>query len=161
VYRYFVRREDAGVTEKLLATLRVKARRRDGRHPEPSAGIIDAQAVTGADTVGTATRGYDAGKNVNGRKRFVVTDTAGLLITVAVVAASWQDRDGATTALLGAYLATPIRHVCAGQGFAGRLVDWARDILKITREIVRRPAGQQGFAVHPRRWVVERCAVRR
>jgi transposase len=156
VYWYFVRWEDAGVTEKLLATLRVKARLQDGRSPQPSAGIIDSQSVKGADTVGTDSRGYDAGKKINGRKRFIVTDTAGLLITVAVMAASWQDRDGAKTALLSAYLATPIRHVFADQGFGGRLVDWARDTLRTTLEIVRKPADQRGFAVHPRRWVVER-----
>jgi transposase len=156
VYWYFVRWEDAGVTEKLLATLRIKARVQDGRNPEPSAGIIDSQSVKGADTVGRDSRGYDAGKKINGRKRFIVTDTAGLLITVAVLAASWQDRDGAKTALLSAYLATPIRHVFADQGFAGRLVEWTRDTLKMTLEIVRKPADQQGFAVHPRRWVVER-----
>ena len=39
----------------------------DGRKPEPSAGIIDSQSVKGTDTVGTDTRGYDAGKKVNGR----------------------------------------------------------------------------------------------
>jgi hypothetical protein len=65
------------VTERLLAALRVKARVQDGRNPEPSAGIIDSQSVKGADTVGTDTRGYDAGKKINGRKRFIVTDTAG------------------------------------------------------------------------------------
>lgn len=27
-----------------------------------SAGIVDAQSIKGADTVGAATRGYDAGK---------------------------------------------------------------------------------------------------
>jgi hypothetical protein len=32
--------------------------------------------------------GYDAGKKVNGRKRFIVTDTMGMLITVMVCAAS-------------------------------------------------------------------------
>jgi transposase len=37
VYWYFVRWEDAGVTEKLLATLRVKTRVQDGRNPGPSA----------------------------------------------------------------------------------------------------------------------------
>ncbi len=72
----------------------------DGRKPEPSAGIIDSQSVKGTDTVGTDTRGYDAGKKVNGRKRFIVTDTAGLLVAVAVMPASWKDRDGAKTALL-------------------------------------------------------------
>ncbi|WP_374251074.1 transposase [Micromonospora sp. R77] len=82
---------------------------------------MDSQSVKGAGTVGADSRCYDAGKKVNGRKRFIVTDITGLLVTVAVLAASWQDRDGATTALLRAYLATPIRHVFADQGFAGRL----------------------------------------
>jgi transposase len=156
VYGDFAAWEAAGVTEKLLVALRVKARVAGGRDPEPSAGIIDSQSVKGADTVGVKSRGYDAGKRINGRKRFTITDTAGLLVTVAVLAASWQDRDGAKTALLSAYLATPIRHVFADQGFAGKLVDWARDTLATTLEIVRKPADQRGFAVHPRRWVVER-----
>jgi transposase len=156
VYWYFTAWEEARVTEKLLAALRIKARVQDGRDPEPSAGIIDSQSVKGADTVGRESRGYDAGKRINGRKRFIITDTAGLLIAVAVVAASWQDRDGAKTALLSAYLTTPIRHVFADQGFAGKLVDWTRDTLRTTLEIVRKPADQRGFAVHPRRWVVER-----
>src|SRR3954462_1909022 len=82
VYWYFVRWEDAGVTEKLLATLRIKARVQDGRNPEPSARIIDSQSVKAAAPAGGASRGHDAGKNINGRKRFIVTDTAGLLIAV-------------------------------------------------------------------------------
>ena len=49
------------------------------------------------------------GKRINGRKRFIVTDTLGLLVVVCVMAASWQDRDGAKTTLLSAYMATPIR----------------------------------------------------
>jgi transposase len=61
VYWYFARWEEAGVTEKLLAALRVKARVQAGRVPEPSAGIIDSQSVKGADTVGADSRGYDAG----------------------------------------------------------------------------------------------------
>jgi len=72
------------------------------------------------------------------------------------MAASWQDRDGGKTTLLSTYLHSPIRHVFADQGFAGRLVDWAAAYLRTTVEIVRKPAEQRGFAVHPRRWVVER-----
>ncbi|MEV0713139.1 IS5 family transposase [Asanoa sp. NPDC050611] len=155
VYWHFARWEDAGVTEKLLTALRIKARTAQGREPEPSAGVLDRQSVKGADTVGTDSRGYDASKKIDGRKRFIVTETAGLLIAVAVLAASWQDPDGGKTALLGMYLRSPVRHVFADQGFAGRFVDWARDTLKTTVEIVRKPADQQGFAVHPRRWVVE------
>ena len=112
--------------------------------------------MKGADTVGRDSRGYDAGKRINGRKRFIVTDTLGLLITVVVCAASLQDRDGAKPVLLQAYLVSRIRFVFADSAFAGRLLDWARRILRTTIHIVRKPAGQRGFAVIPRRWAVER-----
>jgi transposase len=156
VYWYFTRWEDAKVTEKILAAVREQLRIAEGRNPEPSAGLIDSQTVKGADTVGADTRGYDAGKRINGRKRFIVTDTLGLLITVVVCAASMQDRDGAKPVLLQAYLATPIRFLFADTAFAGRLLDWAQTILRTTIHIVRKPSGQRGFTVIPRRWAVER-----
>ncbi len=145
-----------GVTERIIEELREQIRVAEGRNPLPSAGVIGSQSVKGADTVGRDSRGYDAGKKVNGRKRFIVTDTLGLLVSVTVLAASWQDRDGAKTTLLSVYLFTPIRYVFADQGFAGRLVEWTSHILKMVIAIVRKPAGQRGFEVHPKRWVVER-----
>jgi transposase len=156
VYGHFKQFNERGTTERILDELRAQVRIAHGRDPEPTAGIIDSQSVKGADTVGADSRGYDAGKKINGRKRFIVTDTLGLLVVVCVMAASWQDRDGGKTALLSTYLATPIRHVFADAGFAGRLVDWATARLRMTLDIVRKPAEQRGFAVHPRRWVVER-----
>lgn len=156
VYGHFKQFNERGTTERILDELREQVRVAHGRDPQPTAGIIDSQSVKGADTVGADSRGYDAGKKINGRKRFIVTDTLGLLVVVCVMAASWQDRDGGKTALLSTYLATPIRHVFADSGFAGRLVDWATARLRMTLDIVRKPAEQRGFAVHPRRWVVER-----
>src|SRR5690349_11526125 len=145
VYWYFTRWEQARVTEKILPVVREQLRLADGRNAEPSAGLIDSQSVKGADTVGRETRGYDAGKKVNGRKRFIVTDTLGLLLVVVVLAASVQDRDGAKSVLLDTYLRTPVRFVFADGGFAGRLLDWATQILRTTVHIVRKPANQQGF----------------
>ncbi|WBB54679.1 IS5 family transposase [Verrucosispora sp. WMMD573] len=156
VYWYFTRWEEDDVTERILVALRRRVRAAQGRAAEPTAGIIDSQSVKGADTVGRDTRGYDAGKKVNGRKRFIVTDTLGLLLVVCVMAASVQDRDGAKTTLLSAYLFTPVRFVYADAGFAGTLVDWCQRILRTTLEIVRKAPGQKGFAVIARRWVVER-----
>jgi hypothetical protein len=46
--------------------------------------------------------------------------------------------------------------VFADQGFAGRLVEWAARTLRMVIDIVRKPVGQRGFQVHPKRWVVER-----
>jgi transposase len=156
VYWYFVRWEQAKVTEKILPVVREQLRLQEGRNPEPTAGLIDSQSVKGADTVGRDSRGYDAGKKINGRKRFIVTDTLGLLLTVVVVAASMQDRDGAKPVLLETYLRTGVRFVFADGAFAGRLLDWAQTLLRTTLHIVRKPADQRGFAVIPRRWAVER-----
>ena len=39
--------------------------------------------------------GYDGGKKIQGRKRFTLVDTLGLLIAVRVVAASVAEREGA------------------------------------------------------------------
>ena len=49
-----------------------------------------------------------------------------------------------------------MRFVFADGAFAGRLLEWAQTLLGTTLHIVRKPAGQQGFAVIPRRWAVER-----
>jgi transposase len=156
VYWYFNQWEQARVTEKLLPVVRGQLRVAEGRNPEPSAGLIDSQSVKGADTVGRETRGYDAGKKVNGRKRFITTDTLGLLLCVVVCSAGAQDRDGAKSVLLDTRLRTRVRFLFADGGFAGRLLDWAQTILATTLHIVRKPAGQHGFAVIPRRWAVER-----
>ena len=66
---------------------------RAGRKPEPTAAVIDSQSVKAAEEVARASRGYDAGKKINGRKRHIAVDTIGLLLTVLVTAASVQDRD--------------------------------------------------------------------
>jgi transposase len=157
VYWYFARWEEQQATAAVLNALRERLRAAEGRDREPTAGIIDSQSVKGADTVGRASRGYDAGKKVNGRKRFIVTDTLGLLLVVLVCAADVQDRDGGRRVLnrLTDHRRL-VRHVFADGGFAGRLVDWAAQILRLTVEVVRKTDGQRGFAVLPRRWAVER-----
>ena len=100
-------------------------------------------------------RGYDAGKRVNGRKRHLAVDTGGLLLTVVVTIAGIQDRDGAVRlrAALRAKFSTIVLTWADG-GYAGRLVRWA--VLALTVSIVKRTDDLTGFQVIPRRWVVER-----
>ena len=69
VYGWFRQWKARGVTERILQELREQIRLAEGREAEPSAGVIDSQSVKGADTVVRDSRGYDAGKKVNGRKR--------------------------------------------------------------------------------------------
>jgi transposase len=157
VYWYFKRWNVEGTTDRIHDALRDAARDAAGRDPMASAGIVDAQSVKGADTVGRDSRGYDAGKKTNGRKRHVVVDTIGLLVVVLVTAASLQDRDGGRLVLNRARMKMPsIVLVWADGGYAGKCVEFARRWLRITLQIVKKPDGQRTFEVLPRRWVVER-----
>ena len=91
------------------------------------------------------------------RKRHIVVDTLGLLVVVLVTAASVQDRDGGARVLDRAKMAMPsLALIFADGGYAGRLVAFARRMLRIVVHVVRKPEGQCGFAVLPRRPVVER-----
>jgi transposase len=157
VYAFFVRWNERGLPQRLVDRLRGQLRTAWGRTELPSAGSIDSQSVKAADTVAAHSRGYDAGKKINGRKRHVVVDSLGLLLTVIVTAASVQDRDGAfrLLALLRERFST-ISLVWADGGYAGRLVNWARQALALTVTIIKRSDDTTGFAVLPRRWVVER-----
>jgi len=78
-------------------------------------------------------------------------------LIVLVTAANVQDRDGAQPALAAVRKAFPaISLVWADGGYAGKLVEWAKQTARIVLEIVRKPEGQRTFEVLPRRWVVER-----
>ena len=87
--------QESGATEAMHDQLRRQCRIAAGRTPEPSAAIIDSQSVKAAETVGKRSRGFDAGKKINGRKRHIAVDTIGLLLTVLITAAAVQDRDAA------------------------------------------------------------------
>jgi transposase len=157
VYGLFGRWARQGIWQQIHDALRDLVRVHEGRDPLPTAAIIDSQSVRGADTVPGTTRGYDAGKKVNGRKRHIAVDTGGLLLAVVVTIAGIQDRDAAyrlLTQLRGRF--STVSLVWADGGYAGRLVIWARKVLALTVEVVKRTDDVKGFAVLPRRWVVER-----
>jgi transposase len=95
---------------------------------------------------------------VNGRKRHIVTDTAGHLVGLIVHIASIQDRDGAVAVLASIRRLYPwLRHVFADAGYAGdKLRDALSALGRWTVQIIKRSDTAVGFEVLPRRWVVER-----
>jgi transposase len=157
VYFYFQRWAGDGTTDRIHDALRNAVRDADGRDPLASAGAVDSQTVPGAATVGRGTRGWDAGKKVNGRKRHLVVDTLGLLIVVLVTAASVQDRDGGIRVLDRAKIRMPsLVLTWADAAYSRRAQEFAARALPITVQVVAKLVGQQGFVPLPRRWVVER-----
>jgi transposase len=157
VHAIFTRWWQDGDLYALHNDLREQIRIAEGREPEPSAGIIDSQSLRAAETVAAGSRGYDAAKKVQGRKRHVIVDTLGLLLVVIVTAAGVQDRDGAKPALerLRDWYER-ISLIWADSAYAGKLVPWAKKHLRLALEIVKRSDDVSGFVVLPRRWVVER-----
>jgi len=86
-----------------------------------------------------------------------VVDTLGLVMAVVVHAASIQDRDGAKLVLrklVGRF--SRLSLIWADGGYAGKLIDWAANFGRWVLQIIERSKDFKGFAVLPRRWVVER-----
>jgi putative transposase len=147
---------NAGLLESINHILVMTAREMEGREASPGAGIIDSQSVKTTESGGVS--GYDAGKEVKGRKRHIVTDTLGLLLFALVHGADVQDRDGAPGLLNAIRFRFPwLRHIFADGGHAGdKLREAMRGHGDWTMEIVKRSGAAKGFVVLPRRWVVER-----
>jgi len=118
---------------------------------------MDSQSVRAAETVPKASRGWDAAKKVNGRKRHIVVDTLGLLLMVWVTAANISDSAAGRQLLWRLRGRFPrVRRVWVDGGYQQGLVAWALAVLQTVVSVVSRPAGRRGFVVLPRRWVAER-----
>ena len=72
VYDYFVRWQNDGTWDLVLADLRDRIRRMKGRSKQPATANIDSQTVKTSEH--SETRGYDGGKVITGRKRHIAVD---------------------------------------------------------------------------------------
>ncbi|MEU0634469.1 transposase [Streptomyces sp. NPDC005989] len=89
----FARRWQAtGLLAEFHDRLRDCVREKEGRAVDPTAATVDSQSLRAAANIPRSTSGWDGGKKVGGRKRHVVVDCFGLVVAVAVTAASVQDR---------------------------------------------------------------------
>ena len=96
-------------------------------------------------------------KKVAGRKRTLLVDTTGLVLRVLVHGANIQDSEGAEWLLANFCNDFPtLKLIWVDQGYKDWIVADAKTYYAVTLEQVAKPKDQVGFAVQPRRWVVER-----
>lgn len=151
VYRHFRRWEAAGCIERIHDLCRGVVRLREGRSPEPSAGIIDSQTAKSSpqaiDLVGS-----DGGKKIKGRKRHIVVDTLGMLIGLRVHPADVQDRDGCALV----FQQMEGQHSLLDVVFADGGYQGPRAAAGCPADLVVVKRTEPGFKVLPKRWLVER-----
>jgi putative transposase len=155
VYYYFSVWNKSGLFDLMQEALVEKTRKTSGRNLRPTVGIIDSQSVK-STLVSTESKGFDAGKQIMGIKRHIVTDTLGLILTVIVHSASIQDRDGAKVVIekLNQYWQS-VTLLFADGGYRGKLIDWVKALYSISLHIIKRDK-LHTFKVLPKRWIVER-----
>lgn len=106
--------------------------------------------------------GYDAAKQVSGRKGHLTVDTLGLVLRVLVTAATVPERVRGRSRYLSCVLqmgksVSRLHTIWVDGGYDGNpFMQWVMDVCRWVVQVVLRPQERKGFVLLPKRWVVER-----
>lgn len=163
VYWYF-RKWNHNDTWVLIGNeLTMNSRIMADKDPQPTVAIIDAQSVKNT-AMATDQIGFDGGKLIKGRKRFILVDTMGHLLWASVRPANVADGKAG----IGLWEQGEIHNAVVeevyqvyadgtfGGQFKARLEDYHDMKVIITRTPISDQPSDSGIVIHKWRWVVER-----
>lgn len=162
VYWYFSKWSREGGWQAANEQLVLTRRSRCGVPPLPRSLLIDSQTVANSPTA-TRETGVDGGKRIKGRKRLLLTDSQGHLLSVHVFAA--HRHDGATAlqwwseTLTAAPLLEGVATISGDQHFSGRFKKGVEKPGAVQVAVAMEPVTrtkQQQLTIYKKRWVVER-----
>jgi transposase len=157
IYQQTQRWIAAGVFEAMVHDLRELLRMAQGRHPDPTAAIVDSRTLQSTPESGHRA-GYDGAKRKKGSKIHIAVDTLGHLLSLHVTPADEQDRTQVKRIAKQVQKVTnkSVQLIYVDQGYTGEqpATDAAKQGIEL--QVVKLPTAKRGFVLLPRRWVVER-----
>jgi transposase len=157
VYDQTQRWIQAGVFETMAHDLRTVLRLMQGRKANPSATVLDSRTLQSTPESGKCA-GYDGAKRKKGSKIHIAVDTLGHLLALHVTSAAAQDRDqvGQLAQAVQEVTGQAVELTYVDQGYTGDRPAEAAAQEGIQLEVVKLSEVKRGFALLPRRRVVER-----
>ena len=155
VYYYFSKYRDEEIFEYLNDMVREIIREMHHKNAQCSVGIIDSQSVKTTRRGGL--RGFDGNKRIKGRKRHVVVDTMGNVVTNVVHVANLHDSKAASLVFQNLKEnICGIKTIFADCGYRGELTNNAKSKFNYDLKISPKIKDQTQGKVSPKRWIIER-----
>ena len=155
VYYYFTKYRDEEIFEYLNDMVREIVRQVHEKNAQCSVGIIDSQSIKTTRRGGL--RGVDGNKKIKGRKRHLVVDTMGNIVTNIVHVANMHDSKGASLVFQNLKENTcGIKTIYADCGYRGDLIEQTKIKFNYDLKISPKIKDQTQGKVSPKRWIIER-----
>ena len=155
VYYYFAKYRDEEIFEYLSDMAREIVRESHDKDAQCSVGIIDSQSIKTTRRGGL--RGIDGNKKIKGRKRHLVVDTMGNIVTNIVHVANIHDSKGASLVFQNLKEnICGIKTIYGDCGYRGDLKEQAKNKFNYDLKISPKIKDQTQGKVSPKRWIIER-----
>ena len=156
-YQQWTRWRDARVFEDMVHDLNELQRLLLDRPATPTAIILDGRVLQSTPESGHRA-GYNGGKRRKGSTAHIAVDTLGQLLSVVITPANEQERAqvGELCERVQAVTGQTVQLAFGDEGYTGEEAEYAAAVHDIDLQVVKKPEGQTGFVLLPRRWVVER-----